>query len=48
VPCGFTKASLPVGLQIHGPAMSDMRVLGVAHAYEQATGWTTKTPPLAL
>jgi aspartyl-tRNA(Asn)/glutamyl-tRNA(Gln) amidotransferase subunit A len=48
VPCGFTKASLPVGLQIHGPAMSDMRVLGVAHAYEQATGWATKTPPLAL
>jgi aspartyl-tRNA(Asn)/glutamyl-tRNA(Gln) amidotransferase subunit A len=46
VPCGFTKAGLPVGMQIHGPAMSDMTVLGVAHAYDQATGWTVKTPPL--
>ncbi len=48
VPCGFTKAGLPVGLQIHGPAMSDMRVLGVAHAYEKATGWTSRTPTLTL
>jgi aspartyl-tRNA(Asn)/glutamyl-tRNA(Gln) amidotransferase subunit A len=48
VPCGFTKAGLPAGLQIHGPAMSDMRVLQVAHAYDQATGWTSRTPPLEL
>jgi aspartyl-tRNA(Asn)/glutamyl-tRNA(Gln) amidotransferase subunit A len=48
VPCGFTKAGLPAGLQIHGPAMSDMRVLRVAHAYDQATGWTSHTAPLEL
>jgi aspartyl-tRNA(Asn)/glutamyl-tRNA(Gln) amidotransferase subunit A len=46
VPCGFTRAGLPAGLQIHGPAMSDMRVLQVAHAYDQATGWTSRTPAL--
>lgn len=48
VPCGFTKAGLPVGLQIHGPKMSDMFVLGVANAYEMATGWTDKRPPLRM
>ena len=48
VPCGFTKAGLPVGLQLHGPKMTDMTVLGVAHAYEQATGWTSRTPELEL
>jgi len=48
VPCGFTKAGLPVGLQIHGPKMSDMLVLGVANAYEQASGWTDRMPPLTI
>ncbi|PZR98558.1 MAG: Asp-tRNA(Asn)/Glu-tRNA(Gln) amidotransferase GatCAB subunit A [Candidatus Nephthysia bennettiae] len=48
VPCGFTKAGLPVGLQIHGRALEDATVLRVAHAYEQATGWTSRTPPLDL
>lgn len=44
VPCGFTKAGLPVGMQVHGPAMSDMRVLQVAHAYEQVTDWSSRAP----
>jgi aspartyl-tRNA(Asn)/glutamyl-tRNA(Gln) amidotransferase subunit A len=48
VPCGFTKAGLPVGLQIHGRALEDVTVLRVAHAYERATGWTSRTPPLDL
>ena len=48
VPCGFTRAGLPVGMQIHGPRMSDMTVLGVAHAYELASGWTSRSPNLEL
>jgi aspartyl-tRNA(Asn)/glutamyl-tRNA(Gln) amidotransferase subunit A len=48
VPCGFTKAGLPVGMQLHGPTMSDMTVLGVANAYEQASGWTAMTPNVDL
>lgn len=48
VPCGFKKNGLPVGLQIHGPKMSDMLVLGIAHAYERATAWKDRTPPLRL
>jgi aspartyl-tRNA(Asn)/glutamyl-tRNA(Gln) amidotransferase subunit A len=35
VPCGFTKAGLPVGLQIVGPVLGDHRVLRAAQAFEQ-------------
>jgi aspartyl-tRNA(Asn)/glutamyl-tRNA(Gln) amidotransferase subunit A len=36
VPCGFTKAGLPVGLQIAGRMYDDAGVLAAARAYEQA------------
>jgi aspartyl-tRNA(Asn)/glutamyl-tRNA(Gln) amidotransferase subunit A len=36
VPCGYIDG-LPVGLQIVAPAFEEGRMLGVAHAYEQAT-----------
>ena len=39
VPCGFTRAGLPVGLQIAGAPGHDARVLQLAHAFEQATEW---------
>jgi len=45
VPCGFTKAGLPVGLQICGRPGADLEVLKVAEAYEQATGWHMQSPP---
>jgi aspartyl-tRNA(Asn)/glutamyl-tRNA(Gln) amidotransferase subunit A len=38
VPCGKTKAGLPVGMQIFGPHFSEGRVLQIAHAFEQAGG----------
>src|SRR5215831_17636531 len=38
VPCGFTRAGLPVGLQISGPSGAEPTVLRLALAYEQATG----------
>jgi aspartyl-tRNA(Asn)/glutamyl-tRNA(Gln) amidotransferase subunit A len=47
VPCGFTKDGLPIGLQIIGPAGDEARVLALAHAYEQATDWHARKPPLA-
>ena len=46
VPCGFTKDGLPIGLQISGALGDDARVLAIAHAYEQATDWHRKRPPL--
>jgi aspartyl-tRNA(Asn)/glutamyl-tRNA(Gln) amidotransferase subunit A len=47
VPCGFTPAGLPAGLQIVGPRHADPLVLRAARAYERATGWTAKVPALA-
>jgi aspartyl-tRNA(Asn)/glutamyl-tRNA(Gln) amidotransferase subunit A len=38
IPCGRTKAGLPVGMQIFGPHFSEGRVLQIAHAFEQAGG----------
>jgi aspartyl-tRNA(Asn)/glutamyl-tRNA(Gln) amidotransferase subunit A len=46
VPCGFTSKGLPVGLMIAGPRFSEGRVLALAHAFEQATDFHTKRPPI--
>jgi aspartyl-tRNA(Asn)/glutamyl-tRNA(Gln) amidotransferase subunit A len=46
VPCGFTSAGLPVGLMIAGPRFAEGRVLALARAFEQATEWHMKRPPL--
>ena len=46
IPCGFTSAGLPVGLMIAGPRFSEARVLALAHAYERATEWHNRRPPL--
>jgi aspartyl-tRNA(Asn)/glutamyl-tRNA(Gln) amidotransferase subunit A len=47
VPCGFTRAGLPIGVQIAGPRLGETRVLALAHAYEQATDWHRQAPGLA-
>jgi len=47
VPCGFTAEGLPVGLQIVGPRLADLRVLQAARAFERARPWADKRPPLA-
>ncbi len=46
VPCGFTQGGLPVGLQLAGRWFEEETVLRAAHAYEQATDWHKKTPPI--
>jgi aspartyl-tRNA(Asn)/glutamyl-tRNA(Gln) amidotransferase subunit A len=45
VPCGFSAAGLPMGLQISGPHGQEARVLQLAYAYEQATDWHLRQPP---
>lgn len=39
VPCGFTSAGMPVGLQVVGQAFGESQMLRVAAAYEHATCW---------
>ena len=46
VPCGFTSGGLPVGLMIAGPRFSESSVLALASAYERATEWHARKPPL--
>jgi aspartyl-tRNA(Asn)/glutamyl-tRNA(Gln) amidotransferase subunit A len=46
VPCGFSSAGLPIGLQISGPRLAEVNVLALAHAYQKATDWHTRKPPL--
>ncbi len=45
VPCGLTKAGLPVGLQIVGPMGRDGAVLRAARAYEAAHPWPRLAKP---
>jgi aspartyl-tRNA(Asn)/glutamyl-tRNA(Gln) amidotransferase subunit A len=47
VPCGFSAAGLPLSLQIVGRRFEDATVLRVGHAYEQATDWHRRRPPLS-
>ena len=46
IPCGFTKAGLPIGMMIAGPHYQEGKVLALAYAYQQATDWHLKKPPL--
>ena len=46
VPCGFTKAGLPMGFQLIGPAFSEAALYQAAYAYEQSTEWHTQHPNL--
>lgn len=46
VPCGFSAAGLPIGLQLLGPHFSEGRLFRVAYNFEQATDFHRRRPPL--
>ena len=46
VPCGFSDEGLPIGLQLAGRPFDEVTVLRAAYAYEQATDWHKRRPPL--
>ncbi len=48
VPCGFTDDGLPVGLQIVGRPRSDFAVLQLAYAFQEATRFYQKKPPICI
>jgi aspartyl-tRNA(Asn)/glutamyl-tRNA(Gln) amidotransferase subunit A len=47
LPCGFTTAGLPIGLQLTGRAFDEAALLRIADAYERVTPWSSATPPSA-
>lgn len=53
LPAGFAAPQdnpamqLPVGMQLIGPPLSDVRLLALAHAFQQITDHHLQTPPLS-
>jgi aspartyl-tRNA(Asn)/glutamyl-tRNA(Gln) amidotransferase subunit A len=46
VPCGFTKAGLPIGLQLLAAPFEEEKLLRVARMHERAIDWHTRRPAL--
>jgi aspartyl-tRNA(Asn)/glutamyl-tRNA(Gln) amidotransferase subunit A len=46
IPCGFTDAGLPVGLQLVGRPFDESTLFQVGGAYQARTDWHTRRPPL--
>ncbi len=46
VPCGFSEAGMPIGVQLAGRPFEEATVLRAAHTYEQAAGWHRRRPPI--
>jgi aspartyl-tRNA(Asn)/glutamyl-tRNA(Gln) amidotransferase subunit A len=47
VPCGFSKDGMPIGLMIAGPHYAEGKVLALAYAFQQATDWHLRRPPVS-
>jgi aspartyl-tRNA(Asn)/glutamyl-tRNA(Gln) amidotransferase subunit A len=46
LPCGFDGRGLPIGLMLSGRAFDERSVLRAADAYERATDWHLRRPPV--
>ena len=46
LPCGFAASGLPISLQLAGRPFDEATVLRAGHAYEQATEWHRRRPPV--
>jgi aspartyl-tRNA(Asn)/glutamyl-tRNA(Gln) amidotransferase subunit A len=46
LPCGFDRLGLPIGLQIAGPRWSEPLLLRTGHAFQLASDWHRREPPL--
>jgi aspartyl-tRNA(Asn)/glutamyl-tRNA(Gln) amidotransferase subunit A len=47
LPCGVTRAGLPVGLHLVAPFGEDWHLLALAEAFQSATHWHVARPPAA-
>jgi aspartyl-tRNA(Asn)/glutamyl-tRNA(Gln) amidotransferase subunit A len=46
LPNGFGRNGLPLGMQILGRPFGEATIVKIGHAYERATEWHTRRPPL--
>jgi aspartyl-tRNA(Asn)/glutamyl-tRNA(Gln) amidotransferase subunit A len=44
IPCGFTDAGLPIGLQLIGRAFDEATLLRIAYSYEREHEWNERHP----
>ncbi len=47
VPCGFSTDGMPIGLQIVAPLFGESVLFDIGHAYQLATDWHARRPPIA-
>ncbi|HEU5249049.1 MAG TPA: amidase [Thermoanaerobaculia bacterium] len=47
IPCGFSRAGLPIGMQIVGAPLSDREALSLGRLYQENTDWHRRRPPTA-
>ena len=47
IPCGFSSAGLPIGLQLQSPPLEEERLLRATNMYQQVTDWHVKRPSAA-
>jgi len=46
LPCGFSEKGLPYSFQFMGPRLSEPMLCRIGHAYEEATAWHDRHPPV--
>ncbi len=44
LPCGFSSAGMPIGMQIMGPQFAESTIMRAGHAYQQVTEWHKRVP----
>jgi aspartyl-tRNA(Asn)/glutamyl-tRNA(Gln) amidotransferase subunit A len=44
VPCGFDGAGMPIGVQLIGPALGEVKILNAAHAFQNNTDYHRRKP----
>jgi Asp-tRNA(Asn)/Glu-tRNA(Gln) amidotransferase A subunit family amidase len=42
---GFTKAGMPIGMQLIAPPRDEATALRAGHAFQRATDWHLRAPP---
>jgi aspartyl-tRNA(Asn)/glutamyl-tRNA(Gln) amidotransferase subunit A len=46
LPCGFSKAGMPIGLQLMGPPLEEETLLRAAHMFESSMEWHRRRPAI--
>jgi aspartyl-tRNA(Asn)/glutamyl-tRNA(Gln) amidotransferase subunit A len=47
LPCGFTAAGLPLGVQLVGRPFEEATLIELGRAYQTVTSWHRRTPPIS-